>query len=1055
MRNLKVVLSVFIVFMTFAAVAAQSAAIFPVVAKEEDRLAAEEVDVAIEDVLDDVKGAEAVLFTDLIGTKAKKELAKCDDNKCQKKYISKANKKSDFYIFSKMKLKKNGKATIDTFLLDRKGNNLDKQQVDCPKGASSEKIAEKLTKVWGKMLASQSSKAEPEDEGSGEEEEEDEVKPARTAKTSGKNTDAAVKEALSAYADGDLKAAESALEDAATKDVKAKELKAGIAEITKFIQRANAAIKAKNYEEAIPIIAKAEKLDEAILEAGAGSKYRVFKKDQVERRIYSDPSERDIEMVNTIHSRFDKQREKLRKEKVKAVGESETWLNTRIREREEKLKKYDEDSKAAKLQKDTEYAELAKKIKEMKYQWEKDDSEIEQKIVELENKLTLFEQREKGVTKGSNALSLQYEKAMQKEMADTDKKYGDMLKKMRDEKEARYKKQSDELEAGNQKTEAEVLKLEEKKKANEAKISELDKKMNAEQEQFDESEKKVMGSNEETKMKNEDEDRKYKVEVEKEYQAKFDELNKKLQDYDAKESEEREKLKKYDTATEEYMFKNAEVMQKFQEDVEKERAAADAECAKNRESASADAEKAFTEELEKLNKEKADIEAKIAEKETPALKKQLDAANKKISKHESGKDAFVSKKMSAVEQACENKSMEIDMKLAKKSDELNKDNTKYQKAQQAEKKKAEANFKAFQQKKAAFKKDIDNKILAAQKDRDNKIAAREKERGKLSDSWNADSAKRQKDLDNKQKADKSTKERLVKENEKIDSQIAIINAKWADKSDDLKIKHQESNQKYDKTWQEKYDKTDAEYKAKKEEIENKYAQKQVSDKEDQKKLKESWEVEVQKLNDEKQKRKDERQTILAAEQAKWKEKTEKWDAEEVQRKEDKEEFSKNLKKLNGEDKKEAQAKKKEAEKKYDESMKAIDEKELEQVRAKFKQEYKVTKSREVVDVKGSENIYKLKAQAYAQSGLKKLGDKDLIGARRSFAEALRIDKNNQIALNGMNSINDTAKSMYWEAYGKRETDKAKAKEIFTLLTKTLMPSNEFFIKAKTALEELQ
>ena len=1051
-------MSFFIVFMTFAADAAQSAAIFPIAAKEDDHLAAEEIDVAIEDVLDDIKGADAVLFTDLIGTKAKKELEQCEDPACQKRSISKVNKnkKSDFYIFSKMKfVKKSGKTTIETVLVDRKGNKLEQEKVDFTKGASPEKMAAKLTKVWSKMLASQSSKAEDEDEDGDSEEEEEEVKPARSAKPAGKNIDAAVKEALAAYADGDLKAAENALNDAATRDVKAKELKANIAEIAKFVQRANAAIKAKNYEEAIPVIAKAEKLDEAILEMGASSKYRVFKKDQVERRIYSDPSEEDVEKVNVIHSRFDKQRDKLRKEKVKAVNESEDWLNTRIREREEKVKKYDEDSKAAKQQKDTEYAELKKRINEMKFQWEKDDSEIEQKIVELENKLTLFEQREKGVTKGSNALSVQYEKAMEKEMADTDKKYGDILKKMKAEKEDRYKKQADELEAGNKKTEAEVLKLEEKKKANEAKISELDKKIASEQEQFDEGEKKVMGSNEETKMKNEDEDRKYKVEVEKEYQAKFDELNKKLQDYDAQESEEREKLKKYDAATEEYMFKNAEVMQKFQEEIEKERTAADAECAKNKESASADAEKAFTEELEKLNKEKADIEAKIAEKETPALKKQLDAANKKISKHEGGKDAFIAKKMSAVEQACENKSMEIDMKLAKKSDELNKDNTKYQKAQQAEKKKAEANFKAFQQKKAAFKKDIDNKILAAQKDRDNKIAAREKERGKLSDSWNADSAKRQKDLDNKQRADKSTKERLVKENEKIDSQIAIINAKWADKSDDLKIKHQESNQKYDKTWQEKYDKTDAEYKAKKEEIENKYAAKQVADKDAQKAQKDKWEEEVQKLNEEKQRRKEERQGILAAEQAKWKEKNEKWDAEEVQRKEDKENFSKNLKKLNGEDKKDAQAKKKEAEKKYEEGMKAIDEKELEQVRAKFKQEYRVTKSREVVDVKGSENIYKIKAQAYAQSGLKKLGDKDLIGARRSFAEALRIDKNNQIAINGMNSINDTAKSMYWEAYGKRETDKAKAKEIFTLLTKTLMPSNEFFIKAKTALEELQ
>ena len=1052
MKNLKILMAVTIIFMSFTAFAG-TVSLFPMAAVEDDRLAAEDIDVSIEDVLDDIKGADAGIFSDSLGTKVKKQLEKCGENLgCQKKFISKAKKKSDFYIFSKMKfVKKSGKTIVETFLVDGKGNNLEKEKVNFEKGASTEKIASKLAKVWTKMLSSHSvAKDEPEEE---EEEEEEPVRPAK--KPAGKNTDNAIKEALEAYASGDLKAADKALDGAAERDVKAKELKKNIAEIAKFVQRANAAIKAKNYDEAIPVIAKAEKLDEAILEMGSSSKYRVYRKDAVERVIYSDPSEKDIRAVDVIHSKNEKQREKLRKEKAKTIAETDAWLNARILEREARLKKFDEDSAAAKKQKDTEYAELTKKIKDMKYQWEKDDSEIEQKIVELENKLTLFEQREKGVTKGSNALSAQYEKEMAKEMAETDKKYGDMLKKMKEEKEARYKKQDDEIEAGNKKTEAAVLALEGKKKANEEKISELDKKMTGEQEKFDENEKKIMAQNEEIRMKNEDEDRKYKVEVEKEYQAKFDDLNKKLQDYDAQESEEREKLKKYDAATEEYMFKNAEVMSKYQEEIEKERATVEAECAKNKETASADAEKSYTEELEKLNKEKADIEAKIAEKETPALKKQLAAAEKKISKHEGGKDAFVAKKMAAVEQECENKSMAVDMKLAQKSDELNKDNTKYQKNQQAEKKKAEANFKAFQQRKAAFKKNIDSQIATAQKDRDRKIEAREKERGTLSAKWNAEAVKRQKDLENKQRSDKNAKERLLKENESIDANIAITNAKWADKSDDIKIKNQTENQKYEKTWQEKYDKTDAEYKEKKEAIENKYAQKQVDDKDAQKRQKEQWEEEVQKLNEEKQRRKEERQAILADEQAKWKEKNEKWTEEEAQRKEEKAQFSKDLKQLALDDKKEAIAKKKEAEQNYEEKTKEIDEKELEQIRAKFKDEYKVTKSREVVDVKGSTDIYNLKADAFAKSGLQKLNEKDLIGARRSFAEALKIDRNNQIALNGMNSINVTAKSMYWEAYGKRETDKAKAKEIFTLLTKTLMPSNEFFLKAKTALEELE
>ena len=262
-----------------------------------------------------------------------------------------------------------------------------------------------------------------------EEPEEEAPKPKPVVKKSSKNVTAAIVAALEAYADGDLKAAEKNLADVASDDVTAKELMNNIKDISKFMDRGNAAVKTANYDEAIQLIAKAEKLDEKVRELGANSKYRVYKKDAVERVIYADPSAKDEKAIKTIHSKFDKQREKLRKDKLAATSEADKWLNDRIIEREAKLKKFDEDNAAAKKQRDAEYAELAKKIKEMKYQWEKDDTELEQKIVELENKLTLYEQREKGVTKGSNALSLQHEKDMKKELDATDKKYGDILKK--------------------------------------------------------------------------------------------------------------------------------------------------------------------------------------------------------------------------------------------------------------------------------------------------------------------------------------------------------------------------------------------------------------------------------------------------------------------------------------------------------------------------------------------------------------------------------------------------------------------------------------------------
>ena len=166
MKSLKVLFSLFVVFVTFS-VFAGTASVFPMAAIEGDRLAAEDIDTSIEEVIDEVKGADASVFTDSLGTKAKKELAKCGENLgCQKKFISKAKKKSDFYIFSKMKfVKKSGKTIIETYLVDSEGGNLGKEKVDFGKGASTEKIASKLVKVWSKMLASNSvEKDEPEEE---------------------------------------------------------------------------------------------------------------------------------------------------------------------------------------------------------------------------------------------------------------------------------------------------------------------------------------------------------------------------------------------------------------------------------------------------------------------------------------------------------------------------------------------------------------------------------------------------------------------------------------------------------------------------------------------------------------------------------------------------------------------------------------------------------------------------------------------------------------------------------------------------------------------------
>ncbi len=1048
--------------------AADSVAVFPVGAQNRGEwTVAKDVDRFLIENFNKISGVEPVSFKELLSTNDRKSLNKCrEDLKCQQDISKKISKKVDFFLFTRLKI--GSEITVNTYLFDRKHNRLESAKIDLDEFAEADTIADEIITYWNRFFKKHASsldsefsyektekkpekkKAEKKTSYEEEEDYEEEDSTSRPSRSQVSSVESLIMSGFTSYAEGNLKEAESYFEKASSRDVVAKKLLNNVQDVIKFTARGNAAIKAKNHEEAVLMISKAEKANEEI--TGLGVKYRAYSKDSsVERVTYLEPTSKDIQIVDTIHKKYSKLTEKSRKDKAAKLAEIDKWLNGRILERENKLKQFEFDSKnAAELEK-KEYAELTKRIKDLKYQWEKDDSEIEQKIVALENKLTLFEQKEKGVVKVSSEGD---EKARTEELAAVDKKYTELLKKMRTEKEQFDSKQKEELEKGSKATEAAVVKLEEKKKVNEAKIVEIDKKIAAEMDKFDAEERKYSGGNEEVKMKNEDEDRKFKVEVEKEYQVKFDELNKKLQDFDQQESEKRKDLEKYDKAIEEYMTKNVELMSKFQEELEKERATVDAEYKTKKESAASEAEKKYTEDLAKLTAEKTDLEAKITEKETPQLKKQLAAVEKKISAHESGKETFIADQVMKVDMEYEAKTMEIDTKLAKKNDELQKDNNKFRAAKLAEKKKAEGDFGGFQKRKDMFKKSIDDQIALAQRERDRKIEDRQKDRTKLSGSWDSDKQKRQADLDRRLKIDRDAKERLVKENEKITADIAAVNIKWENTSQDIRAKQQAAFEKFDVQWKEKYEKTENEYKEKKEAVDVKYAQKQVSEKEAQKQQKIKWEEEIQSLNQEKQRRKDERAKILDNEKINWDAKKKQWTEEEKQRKIDKEQFVKDMKKLNDDDRKEASLRRKDADGKFEESTKDIYQKEIDEISEKFKEEYKTTRTREITGVRAQSDIASLKAEALAKNGLVKLDEKDLLGARRAFAEALFLDKNNQIALDGMKSINISAKSMYWEAYGIRESNKEKAKEIFTLLIKTLMPANEYFVKSRIALEDL-
>lgn len=1057
MKKLSFLSLLILVLLSLNLVAADKAAVFPIGAKKRDSwTVAKKIDKAIDRSMRDINGVNAVSYRSLFSKNLRRSLAKCRaDLGCQKNISKKIARKVDFLLFSKIKLTGSNSVVFYGYLFDRKYNKLEQTKLMFDEFASIDEMSRKIISEWNSFFKKHASLSEKLDNIVGEEDrwEDDEYEDRDSKKDSysdrGTSADSLIMDGFSAYAQGDLRKALKTFKKAASRDVVAKKLYKTTDEISKYYARAESSVKSRQYAEALPAIARAEKLDESIRDLGV--KYGSFQKDTVERLSYLEPSSKDDRIVNQIHQKYSKKTESSRKNKVTELAAINKWLNDNILSREKKLKQFDAESAEQQKLEKKKYAELVKKIKELKYSWEKSDSLLEQKIVALENKLTLYEQKEKGIVKGAADKN---EKKRVDELKQVDVKYKALIKKMTEEKSVFYKKQTTQLDSEGAKVEKSVADLDDKKKKNLEEIKVIDEKLKVEEEKFNKAENSNMSGNEAVKMKNEDEDRKFKVQVEKEYQTKFDELNKKLQEYDRKEVEEKKKIGKFDEEIEQYLVKNVEIMTTFQDNVNKERDKLEAEHKEKKASASTEAEKKFNEELEKLKKEKTDIEAKIAEKETKALTKSLKQIEKKIADHEANKDQFIAMFVEKIDMEYEAKFMPLDMKLAKRNDELQKDNKVFRKKKLLEKKSAEKNYKNFQNRKELFKKSIDNQIKIAQQERDNKLEKRQKDRERLSTTWDGKKSTRRKQLDRKLAIDLKKKERLVKDNENIELKISDINNKWANRNQDIKVKQQELSEKFQTNWKERNEKLKADYKKAKEEVEEKYAQMALDKKNAQKDLKVTWEKDIQSLNEEKERRKEERKGLLKAEKDGWSNSQVQWKSEGKQRALDKTQFIKDMKRMNSQDRKKASDKKKATEKKFENATKSIYAQELEDIKIRFKEDYKITRKREVVGVAVSENISKLKATALAKNGLRRLQDKDILAARRAFAEALFIDRNNQIAIDGMKSIVSTAKAMYWEAYGMKETNKVKAKKIFILITKTLMPSNEIFIKAKTAIEEL-
>jgi len=125
------------------------------------------------------------------------------------------------------------------------------------------------------------------------------------------------------------------------------------------------------------------------------------------------------------------------------------------------------------------------------------------------------------------------------------------------------------------------------------------------------------------------------------------------------------------------------------------------------------------------------------------------------------------------------------------------------------------------------------------------------------------------------------------------------------------------------------------------------------------------------------------------------------------------------------------------------------------VQKKFKKEYNEEAVREVQITGTTKKIESVVAEAYAKSGLEKLEKNDIALARKDFVEALFVDKNNKTAKEGLKAISAKASAMFWEASGVKDSNKSKAVRILETLLKSLLPTDEIYLKSMLLLEELK
>lgn len=439
-------------------------------------------------------------------------------------------------------------------------------------------------------------------------------------------------------------------------------------------------------------------------------------------------------------------------------------------------------------------AEFKRKVNDLKMKWNLSDEGLDRSLDETERKLTdmdrngaaelrKFAAELEGQKKQElEAAKKDYEKAM----AQFDKK-DDGAKRSFDMEAERYRRKIADLERRKVESQKELQRIESVR-------DQLETERSAE-------EQRLLAEYEKVKLAAEDENRKYRKQVEDEYQKKFDELNAKLGEWDVKEAEKRKETEGFDRQIEEFAMQTAQKLDAFQQDIEKKRTEAQA--------------KFKEEELEKAEME---LDMAIA-KESQRLNAEIEKYRKERLEKKKEKEQQVREFLATKEEFRKRNDRLVQMAQQYRDSQLDKRKAEEMKTQERwnnEKKRRDERYERrlqmeYREKRDALVKKQDKLTLEMEQEKsalvtiegkfrqqsESKEAAIESEKGRITERYKKTVAKIRDKYDMMEVEEKHTQE-LVRDQleEKRDSLIATRNKNKADRQELLyKMKDDYEEQK--------------------------------------------------------------------------------------------------------------------------------------------------------------------------------------------------------------------------------------------------------------------